>query len=42
MDLLEGLPHGPAFTADRVVLFESTLTPTGPIYGPRLEIRLAP
>jgi hypothetical protein len=42
MDLLEGLPHGPPFTADRVVLFESTLTPSGPSYGARLEIRLAP
>ena len=42
MDLLEGLPHEPAFTADRVVLFESNQTPSGPTYRARLEIRLAP
>ena len=42
MDLLEGVPHGPTFTADRVVLFESTLTASGPTYGARLEIRLKP
>ena len=40
MDLLESLPHGPPFTADRVVLFESTLTRSGPTYGARLEMRL--
>ena len=33
---------GPAFTADRVALFESTLTPSGPTYRARLQIRLAP
>jgi 2'-5' RNA ligase len=40
MDLLESAPHGPPFTADRVVLFESTLTRSGPAYGARLEMRL--
>jgi 2'-5' RNA ligase len=37
MDYLESLPHGPAFLADRVVLFESRLTPAGPVYGARVE-----
>ena len=34
---LESLPHGPAFLADRVVLFESRLTRGGPAYSVRHE-----
>jgi 2'-5' RNA ligase len=34
---LESLPPGPAFLADRVVLFESRLLPPGPAYSVRLE-----
>lgn len=33
--------QGPAFRADNVVLMKSTLTPTGPIYEPLAEFRLA-
>ncbi|HLB54394.1 MAG TPA: RNA 2',3'-cyclic phosphodiesterase [Gemmatimonadales bacterium] len=32
---LEGLPSGPSFRADRVVLFESRQTPGGPAYTVR-------
>lgn len=42
MNHLEGLPPGPPFTADRVVLFESRLTTDGPAYSVRLEQVLAP
>ncbi|NOT09051.1 MAG: RNA 2',3'-cyclic phosphodiesterase [Gemmatimonadales bacterium] len=38
---LEGIAGGPPFTADRVVLFESRLTPEGPVYGKRIEQVLA-
>lgn len=34
---LEGLRHGAVFLADRVTLFESRLTPDGPVYSTRLE-----
>jgi len=37
MELLEALPHGPPFLADRVVLFESRLSRDGPAYSARLE-----
>ncbi len=37
---LERIPEGAAFLADRVVLFESELTPSGPTYAIRREIRL--
>lgn len=37
MDHLEGLKVGAPFFAERVVLFESRLTPAGPEYGPRTE-----
>jgi 2'-5' RNA ligase len=39
---LEALPHGRPFTADRVVLFESRLTPDGPAYSVRVEQVLTP
>jgi 2'-5' RNA ligase len=42
MDHLEGVRHGGPFLADRVVLFESRLTPDGPVYSMRLERVLAP
>ena len=37
---LERIPEGAAFLADRVVLFESELGPSGPTYAIRREIRL--
>lgn len=37
---LERIPAGEAFLADRVVLFESELTPTGPSYAIRHEVVL--
>ncbi len=37
---LERIPEGTAFLADRVVLFESELTPSGPTYAVRREIKL--
>jgi 2'-5' RNA ligase len=40
MDELESVAHGSAFVADRVVLFESRLTPAGPVYGARVELVL--
>lgn len=40
MDQLERVAHGSAFLADRVVLFESRLTPAGPVYGARVELVL--
>jgi 2'-5' RNA ligase len=42
MDHLESLPQGTAFVADRVVLFESRLTPRGPTYAIRLDKQLLP
>lgn len=42
MDRLEALPHGAPFFADRIVLFESRLTPSGPTYSARLEKVLTP
>jgi 2'-5' RNA ligase len=37
---LERIPAGEAFVADRVVLFESELTPAGPTYTVRHEVVL--
>jgi 2'-5' RNA ligase len=37
MDVLESIRHGTPFLAERVVLFESRLTPEGPAYGARVE-----
>ncbi len=37
---VEGIPAGEAFLADRVVLFESELTPAGPTYAIRHEVVL--
>ena len=37
---LERIPSGQAFLADRVVLYESELTPTGPSYVARHEVVL--
>lgn len=34
---LEAIPPGPAFLVERVVLFESRLSPQGPSYSTRLE-----
>ena len=34
---IESLPAGGPFLAERVVLFESRLTPKGPVYGSRAE-----
>lgn len=42
MDQIEGLTPGLPFLAERVVLFESRLTPGGPVYGARIEQILAP
>jgi 2'-5' RNA ligase len=42
MDHLESLPQGTTFVADRVVLFESRLTPRGPTYSIRLDKQLVP
>ena len=42
MDYLEALPQGTAFLADRVVLFESTLSKGGPTYTARIEKILTP
>jgi 2'-5' RNA ligase len=39
---LEGLPPGRPFTADRIVLFESRLTPDGPAYSVRVAQVLEP
>ena len=39
--VLSGVPQGAAFLADRVVLYESQLSPNGPTYTARQEIRLA-
>jgi 2'-5' RNA ligase len=41
IDRLEGFPVGSPFLVDRVVLFESTLTRTGPTYGVRIEQTLS-
>ncbi len=41
MDRLESVDHGAPFLADRVVLYESRLTPEGPTYGARVEQVLA-
>ncbi|PYP43110.1 MAG: RNA 2',3'-cyclic phosphodiesterase [Gemmatimonadetes bacterium] len=41
MELLETLPHGAPFLADRVVLFESRLSRNGPAYTARVEQPLA-
>jgi 2'-5' RNA ligase len=41
MEYLEALPHGTPFLADRVVLFESRLSRSGPLYSARLELPLA-
>jgi RNA 2',3'-cyclic 3'-phosphodiesterase len=40
MDQLESVAQGTTFLADRVVLFESRLTPAGPAYGARVELVL--
>lgn len=37
MDHIEAIPPGAPFQAERVVLFESRLTPAGPVYGTRIE-----
>jgi 2'-5' RNA ligase len=37
MEHIEGLSRGAPFLAERVVLFESRLTPAGPVYGTRIE-----
>ena len=37
---LESIAEGPSYLVDRVVLFESQLTPAGPTYAVRLEQRL--
>lgn len=37
MDRIEAIPAGTGFLAERVVLFESRLTPAGPVYGSRIE-----
>jgi RNA 2',3'-cyclic 3'-phosphodiesterase len=39
---IEGLAPGRPFTADRIVLFESRLTPDGPAYSVRVEQVLEP
>jgi 2'-5' RNA ligase len=36
----DGVPDKVAFLADRVVLYESLLTPEGPRYEPRLVLPL--
>lgn len=41
IERLEAVPHGAPFHADRVVLFESTLTPAGPSYRVRVDQRLS-
>jgi 2'-5' RNA ligase len=41
IDQLENVAPGTAFLADRVVLFESRLTPAGPVYGARVELVLS-
>jgi len=41
MDRLERIAPGTPVLADRVVLFESRLTPTGPVYGARVELLLS-
>jgi 2'-5' RNA ligase len=40
IERLQTIPPGPAFLADRIVLFESRLSPQGPAYTARLEQRL--
>ncbi len=37
MNHIEGLQVSAPFLAERVVLFESRLTPAGPVYGSRIE-----